>query len=517
MADRIRPLKLESPATGGTELDEFPTAVDPSEDHIDARGFFIQNDTSDDEDVHITRDASSPDNMMFQDEVVTTAVTLSQLLNGAPGAEPVGFPNRDDSTLSFVDATRTFTISPAVSSFDFYVEDGVKYTKTSGQSVVIPDTEGIHYIYFDTSGVLQSTTTWSDDIILKYAIVVVIYWDATNDEAIYLGEERHGIVMDGVTHLHWHNTFGTSFYSGLALNSLLTDQDGSLDTHAQLGTDSGVIADEDLIHNINAKTAPAQIAVIYKTGSSGYWRRDTATNFPVKSFSGGSGRLAWNEYTGGAWQQTEVSNNNFVLCHLFAINDSTQQWFAIQGEDEYSNIAAARAGSLTELTSLILGGLPLPEFLPVATVIFQTSNSYSNTPKARTRTTDEGADWIDWRFTNVSPTTPPQDLEGLHKTLRHLVHLAEEGGPWDGFSAAPYQEFKTGSGPWDYGYIWWESSSKVNKIIEKTISYNANVTPSTIVWVVYDVDGSTALVTATDTYAYTGGALKPDSVTRTFS
>ncbi len=104
-----------------------------------------------------------------------------------------------------------------------------------------------------------------------------------------------------------------------------------------------------------------------------------------------------------------------------------------------------------------------------------------------------------------------------HKVIRHLIHLAEHGGPWDEFSTSPYREPKSGSGPWDHGYIWWESSSKSKKIVEKTINRNSNKTPSTIVWKVYDTDGSTVLVTATDTYAYTGGALTYDSITRTFS
>lgn len=103
-----------------------------------------------------------------------------------------------------------------------------------------------------------------------------------------------------------------------------------------------------------------------------------------------------------------------------------------------------------------------------------------------------------------------------HKVLRQLIHLAEHGGPWDAFSTAPYWEPKSGSGPWDYGYTWWESSSKTNKIVEKTINRDSSIRPTTIVWVVYDTDGSTALVTATDTYAYSGSLFKPTSITRTF-
>ena len=41
--DIIRPLKLESPASGGTELDMFPTETDPTEDYAVAKGVAIED------------------------------------------------------------------------------------------------------------------------------------------------------------------------------------------------------------------------------------------------------------------------------------------------------------------------------------------------------------------------------------------------------------------------------------------------------------------------------------------
>jgi hypothetical protein len=79
MVDKIRPLKIESPADGGTETDEFPTAVDPNEDYLDARGIVFQDDTSEDEQVILSR--NSNDDMTFKD-AYNSPVTLTQLLAG---------------------------------------------------------------------------------------------------------------------------------------------------------------------------------------------------------------------------------------------------------------------------------------------------------------------------------------------------------------------------------------------------------------------------------------------------
>ena len=82
MADRVYPLKLESPGYG-TEFDATPTELDPSEDHLDVRGVFLQNDTSDDETVLWTRDSSS--RMTFIDSENTTPLTLTDLGTGGTG------------------------------------------------------------------------------------------------------------------------------------------------------------------------------------------------------------------------------------------------------------------------------------------------------------------------------------------------------------------------------------------------------------------------------------------------
>lgn len=501
MVDRVYPLKFETPEDG-TQLNLYPNELDPSEDAVSVRGVYLQNDMSDDLAAFLTRDSS--DRMTFQDGDNVTPVTLSSLLGVAAsvGAEPVGFPNRDDSEYSFNPATRTFTISPTATPYDFYTENGVKYTKTTDQTTVIPDTEGTHFIYFDTSGVLQNTMTWTDDIVLKYAYVIALLWDADNDEDIYKGDERHGLIMDGRTHLHWHKTFGTSYYSGLGLNSVLTDEDGSLDTHCQLGTDAGYIADEDLPHAISAKTAPAQIAMMYRSGAAGNWRRDTPTNFPVKPYP--SGRLAWNEWTGSTWQQSEASNNSYICCHLFVLNDPDQQWWSIQGQAEYQNLVAARQGATTELANLVLNGLPAQEILAAATLIVQTSNGFTNTVKGRFRSTDDGADWLDWRTARINPTSSPADTltEDRHKALRHLIHFIEEG-PAENFISGAYKETFPSATPFPTSVTWWESSSKLKKIVERTITWTG-VSPTTDQWAMYDTDGTSVLVTVSDAISYSG-------------
>ena len=321
---------------------------------------------------------------------------VDSLLLGKQGKEN-GFDDRADSTLSFTDATRTFQISPVGGSFVYYAS-GARYIKTASDTVVIGDVEGLWYIYYD-GDTLSATQTFSDDLIMVHALVAVVRWDATNNEAVLLGDERHGNIMDSITHLYQHNTTGTKYGSGLAITDVTADGTGNLDAHAQIGTSSGVIWDEDIELSIPADAVPASIPLFYREGANGDWRKITATGFIVTT--AGTGRAAYNEWTGAVWQLTEVANNDFVLAHLYAINDINDGYCIIIGQESYATVPAAREGAATELLRLETDGLPTVEFKSVGTLILQTSSSYSNAVKSRVRTTDEGGDYIDWRLVDV--------------------------------------------------------------------------------------------------------------------
>ena len=318
-----------------------------------------------------------------------------------------GFDNQTDSTMAFDDTTREFTISPAVTSFT-YVSNSTEYTVTATDDTTITDTEGLHFIYYNGASLL-STTTFTEALITTYTLVAVIYWDATNNEVVYFGDERHGNIMDSQTHLYNHNTSGTRFGTGFSLDNMDTDGSGNDATAAQFGVGGGELWDEDIHVTVVAGSpqtlaVPAEIPILYRLGANGDWRKIAATTYPITTT--GTGRPAWNELTGGAWQLTEVSSNNYILMHYFASPDVLEPIFAIVGQAEYVTVALARAAATVELAALKLGQLTLlsPEYIAIATVIFQTNVSYTNAVKARIRVTDEGDDYIDWRFSTSGST-----------------------------------------------------------------------------------------------------------------
>jgi len=383
--------------------------------------------------------------------------------------EPTGFPidpstgdiATADSTLTFTDGTLTLAIAPTGASFSFYIK-GKKYTST-GDSAAITDTEGLWYIYYNDSGVLTATQTWDIDFIYSQALVAIVYWDAANNTAIYVGDERHGIKMDGHTHANLHSDIGTTFRSGCAISSLSTDQSGIDAAHAQFGVEAGAIRDEDLGHSLSAILSTTGLPIYYKDGASGYWRKTTNAGYSITTT--GTGRMAYNQdLGGGAWQLTEIANNDFGLCHVFATNDINNPYFAIVGQADYGNVNAARAGANDEINNLVTSGLIFAEYIPIATVIFQTSNAYTggtNTTKSRVRTTDLGDDYVDWRYSKISPSaisvTDHGNLSGLGVD-DHLQYV-----PVDGLRDTTAISFETTgpyAGPTDPGALHWDDDSK---------------------------------------------------------
>ena len=312
-----------------------------------------------------------------------------------------GFVNRTSSTISFTDNTRTLTLTPVGAGYEYW-SGGVEWVGVATKTIQISATEGLHFVYL-ANETLAETTVFTDDLIISKTLVASLYWDNVNAKAILINDERHGRVMDSQTHLYRHDSAGASYDSGLALVNMSVDGTGDDAANARFGVENGIIWDEDIEHALTTGAPqvlanPAEIPLYYRLGASGLWRLITATTYPVTTT--GTGRAAWNQLTGGAWQLTEVTNVQFVLMHYFATGCLLSPFIGLVGQADYTTVALARAGALVELNTLALGGISAlaAEFVPVATVIWQSNNAYGNAVKSRVRLTDAGTNFVDWRI-----------------------------------------------------------------------------------------------------------------------
>lgn len=299
--------------------------------------------------------------------------------------EPQGFVNRLDSIISFNDSTRTFTIAPSGASYDIYIE-GIKVTKTTSESIVIPTGTALNYLHFDTdTGLLSNKTTsfnFDTDVPIAY-----IHWNSDINQSTFFGEERHGIRMDSMTHKWIHNTFGMQYINGLSIGGYTLLGNGSSNSHAQINISDGTLYQEDIIINIadgnngvefTQQLSPiAYIPVYYHLGSTGQWVRDVSTPYPLKY---NATRALYNLYSGGTWTTPNVPNNRYFAMWIVATNDINDPVLAIMGQREDSSLSSAENNNIW--SDVNLTNIPTNEIRPLYRLIFVTNDTFANTPKS---------------------------------------------------------------------------------------------------------------------------------------
>lgn len=351
-------------------------------------------------DVSISTDANntivygSDNGVMVPDTITPHVNAVDPHPQYQPKTEPTnGFVDKTQTTISFNESSRTFNISPVSTSFDVF-SNGVKYTKTSPATLVCSDTEGLHVLYYNDSGVLSESNELSTDHILRWAIVALYYWNAADQKMVPgLQDERHGCQWASSQHLLDHLAIGAEYESGLDI-ALTADGNGSSINHVRYTATSGYFQDEDLRHAVSPHALADNLNYMYRSGVNS-WKSISTPNIVTTA---GSGRAAYNYFNGTVWSLAEVSNGNYVISYLFvypSVNGIS--WVCVPGTEVYTTKLAARAACLQHPN---LGSLPAPEYKLIASVLIQTSNAYSNAVKSRIVTQDDGGLFVDWRHSS---------------------------------------------------------------------------------------------------------------------
>jgi hypothetical protein len=324
---------------------------------------------------------------------------------------PNGFIDAANQVLmTWSDVTRTVTLTPVGGYFDFYA-NGTLFRKTIAESIQTPDEEGTHYAYYDASGVLQ-VTSFDARLIMEWAIVAIIHWDATNNTCVPGPQyELHGCEWVPAFHLQQHITVGVRYQSGIT--PTVTIGDGSSDDHIRIPVTSGYIWDEDLQHLIPEKLATGNFTAVWRDGANGDWRKDAASPNIVRNAP--SGRAYYNEWTGAVWQRTEMTDGYYSHAYLYATNTfGDDKLMLVTGQEEYASLLLAQAAAVNAPS---LGTLPGYEFKIIATFIFQSDDTLSNSAKSKIVQDGDGADFVDWRFSvptaAVNPSADHGNLTGL--------------------------------------------------------------------------------------------------------
>jgi len=403
--------------------------------------------------------------------------------------DPHGFRYWDDTqgTLTFTAATRQITITPTAAEGVEYYLSGRKYSITSAKNITVSNTEGLRYIALNASGTLVERGSFPLDVFLSTeAFMAVVYVDATAGQFIYWANERHSVEFAKQDWIYKHTYIGTQYNSGAGLTF-------TAGTDIDLDVAAGVIQDEDIVHTLAAKSTNFYK---YYRDSSLNWRRSLGgVGYEDTGAIDVGGVPAFNDATSGGL--SAIGNNNYVLSHIFLVNDVAEPVIAVVGQTEYTTITNARQGAQTEISQLVTAGLPAAEFVAAYTIIYK--NRGGNLVSVAT---DDGSDFIDWRNQTLNPASGASPTS--HNGLSDLQ--GGQGGEYfhltsDEYSAvrAKYTNSITwsGSGPYTFSITAATHGKGVDPLVQVRES-------TAVVYPDIDIDGS-GNVTITSTVNFSNG------------
>jgi hypothetical protein len=373
--------------------------------------------------------------------------------------EPSGFPDYTEIDVTFNDVNRRVTITPTGTSYTFCI-DGKKNVKDSAGTYDIPDTTGMHFIYYDDTAnltsVINPTESQIKDLYVKYINICNVYWNSTYSTQYYFTGNNtiSGSNLDGDTGYFLHRVVGARVIEGGELNTILADENGSLNSHTQFGINQGTMIKNERSITRSAISVGATIVIVYRVGPIGSWAGTTNPPFPI--LTTGTGRAAYNEWTGATWQLTEVPDDEFVLYHVITHADSNNSYWSIVGQNTYSTLSAARIGATTEINDI--------------------ATNYVNGVKSRIRSTDTGEDYLDMRYKFISPNTP-LDIHGNISGLGqddHTQYALLSGRSGDVLKIDAIAEYTGAAG------LTIDDVLKVDSIVEKTTDAGVLIEGSTL-------------------------------------
>ncbi len=287
-----------------------------------------------------------------------------------------GFPNRTDTSITFNSATREVTLTALNADACIYFR-GVKKPLTNSISVTWTDTTGARYIVFDPTDNQLKEDTGFPSILNGAIFVAYVYWNAVDQLAPVLGDERHLSSRDTQWHYTQHRDVGAVWCSGGGLTYTTNDP-----TNCTLGIATPlVIADEDLEHVIihsaaavnnyeqNLATA-ARIPVLWKNGA-GVTETPSTSTFPFLDFGG---RACYNPVVAGVGSKVVCPNDTYMNYWLIATNDTRQPVKLVMGRAIFTSSADSSSESIDDL------GIPLAEMAILYRIVLHISDTYVANP-----------------------------------------------------------------------------------------------------------------------------------------
>jgi len=222
--------------------------------------------------------------------------------------EPTGFTEPENITVTYSISTRKVTLTGTVNGY--YRGEKITALTTGWESDAHSATlDKLYFLVYDGTS-FDWLEVGVDTVDFSYILIALVN-HGTSDK--WCLRECHGM-MTWQAHKEFHETIGTYKLSGGTLGDYTLDSTTAADRRPSVSVSE--IADEDLISTVAAWTAGGNYTQYYLSGAGGTSNFDTtATDLVPLS----TNRPYFNEFTGGVWTQTLISNNSYMAVWVIQI------------------------------------------------------------------------------------------------------------------------------------------------------------------------------------------------------
>ncbi len=239
------------------------------------------------------------------------------------------------------------------------------------------DTDFEGYIYYTEDGDLHVGETDAKELIIRTTLIAYIYLNPTEDKIIWFADERHGIVMDGQTHLQQHMSQGFFRVNGLEAVGIANNV-----THFT-SVSAGRGGDEDIQMTFaEVTTMPKMFLEV------GYWN---VTDEDNKLGIFRDNKCCYNYVdVVGSEILTEI-NADYVIMMMIATNNKIHPFIMLVGQELHDNRGDARDNLPAEYYRIQANGLPSHEFSQLTAMIVH------NESTGQIEVGADGEIYIDWK------------------------------------------------------------------------------------------------------------------------
>lgn len=290
-----------------------------------------------------------------------------------PTLEYTGFKNPENVIVTGDSTTRTVTLTG--SDWNAYYRKRLDETIISGWTSPAHDntTSTVWFLTYDGTDIDWRDVSTLDATFYNQLLIAIAFYNSSDANWVYQ-RECHGF-QPWLSHRGDHQTIGTYRQSGGTLGDYTLSSTTAADRRPSVS--SALLYDEDLPTTQNALPVNTY-SQFYLSGAGGSANFITS-QADIVPLSGN--RPYYNQFTGGSWQQTLISNNDYMNIYLLAIpmaedtNSQDLRYLFVQGQNEYATLIGARGETVNDISLGVFNELtPESIFIQKITILYQGGN-----------------------------------------------------------------------------------------------------------------------------------------------